>query len=186
MAMPTQQTSWTAEMVRDLPEDGNRYEVIDGELLVTPAPSLVHQRTVGAFHLAVKPYADLYALDCVMSPAAITFSARREVQPDLFVLPTLDGRFARRFADVGHLVLAVEVISPSSARADRYRKRVLYQSEGVPEYWIVDPEARFVERWRQGDDEPEVLVESIAWLPRDGAEPLVIGLPELFRRVHGG
>ena len=193
MAMPTPvpllpdltRRDWTANLVNALPDDGNRYEVIDGELLVTPAPSLVHQRAVGELYLAVKPYADLHALDCVVSPAAVTFSLRREVQPDLFVLPTLDGRFVRRFTDVGRLVLAVEVISPSSARTDRNKKRMLYQSEGVPEYWIVDPEARFVERWRQGDEAPEVLAASIAWLPHDVAEPLEINLSELFRRVHG-
>jgi len=133
----------------------------------------------------VRPYAHRCALDCYIAPAEVAFSPRRSVEPDLFVVPRMDGRRATHFEEVQRLVLAVEVISPSSARADRYRKRHLYQSEDVPEYWIVDPDARFVERWRPGDDAPEILVESLAWTPQEDVEPLVIDLAALFRRVHG-
>ncbi|MBK6845135.1 MAG: Uma2 family endonuclease [Gemmatimonadetes bacterium] len=176
---------WTVDEVRALPDDGNRYEVIDGELLVTPAPSWLHQQAAMEFLFLVRPYAHRCALDCYIAPAEVAFSPRRSVEPDLFVVPRMDGRRATHFEEVQRLVLAVEVISPSSARADRYRKRHLYQSEDVPEYWIVDPDARFVERWRPGDDAPEILVESLAWTPQEDVEPLVIDLAALFRRVHG-
>ena len=176
---------WTVDEVRALPDDGNRYEVIDGELFVTPAPSWPHQRA--AFHLArlLAPHAEQLALECLIAPAEVAFSQRRSVEPDVFVVPLVHARPATCFEDVQRLVLAVEVISPSTARADRYRKRHLYQSEDVPEYWIVDPDARFVERWRPGDDAPEILVESLAWTPQEDVEPLVIDLVALFRRVHG-
>ena len=176
---------WTVDEVRALPDDGNRYEVIDGELLVTPAPSWLHQQAAMEFLFLVRPYAHRCALDCYIAPAEVAFSPRRSVEPDLFVVPRMDGRRATHFEEVQRLVLAVEVISPSSARADRYRKRHLYQSEDVPEYWIVDPDARFVERWRPGDDAPEILVESLAWTPQEDVEPLVIDLAGYFRRVHG-
>ena len=176
---------WTVDEVRALPDDGNRYEVIDGELFVTPAPSWLHQQAAMEFLFLVRPYAHRCALDCYIAPAEVAFSPRRSVEPDLFVVPRMDGRRATHFEEVQRLVLAVEVISPSSARADRYRKRHLYQSEDVPEYWIVDPDARFVERWRPGDDAPEILVESLAWTPQEDVEPLVIDLVALFRRVHG-
>ena len=176
---------WTVDEVRALPDDGNRYEVIDGELLVTPAPSWLHQQAAMEFLFLVRPYAHRCALDCYIAPAEVAFSPRRSVEPDLFVVPRMDGRRATHFEEVQRLVLAVEVISPSSARADRYRKRHLYQSEDVPEYWIVDPDARFVERWRPGDDAPEILVESLAWTPQEDVEALVIDLAALFRRVHG-
>jgi|JI9StandDraft_1071089.scaffolds.fasta_scaffold413662_1 Uma2 family endonuclease len=176
---------WTVDEVRALPDDGNRYEVIDGELFVTPAPSWLHQQAAMEFLFLVRPYAHRCALDCYIAPAEVAFSPRRSVEPDLFVVPRMDGRRATHFEEVQRLVLAVEVISPSSARADRYRKRHLYQSEDVPEYWIVDPDARFVERWRPGDDAPEILVESLAWTPQEDVEPLVIDLAALFRRVHG-
>ena len=176
---------WTVDEVRALPDDGNRYEVIDGELFVTPAPSWLHQQAAMEFLFLVRPYAHRCALDCYIAPAEVAFSPRRSVEPDLFVVPRMDGRRATHFEEVQRLVLAVEVISPSSARADRYRKRHLYQSEDVPEYWIVDPDARFVERWRPGDDAPEIVVESLAWAPRENVEPLVIDLAGYFRRVHG-
>ena len=176
---------WTVDEVRALPDDGNRYEVIDGELLVTPAPSWLHQQAAMEFLFLVRPYAHRCALDCYIAPAEVAFSPRRSVEPDLFVVPRMDGRRATHFEEVQRLVLAVEVISPSSARADRYRKRHLYQSEDVPEYWIVDPDARFVERWRPADDAPEIVVESLAWAPQEDVEPLVIDLAALFRRVHG-
>ncbi|MEO7966340.1 MAG: Uma2 family endonuclease [Gemmatimonadaceae bacterium] len=176
---------WTVDEVRALPKDGNRYEVIDGELFVTPAPSWLHQRAAIELLFLVRPYAGRCALDCYIAPAEVAFSRRRSVEPDLFVVPRIDGRPASRFEDVKRLVLAVEVISPSSARADRYKKRHLYQSEGVPEYWIVDTDARFVERWRPGDDEPDIVIESLAWTLRDDVAPLVIELPAFFRRVHG-
>lgn len=103
----------------------------------------------------------------------------------MFVVPLVNGRPALLFEDVNRLTLAVEVISPSSARTDRYKKRVLYQSEGVPEYWIVDAAARFVERWRPGDEEPETRIDSIEWVPQEEEEALVIDLVAYFSRVYG-
>ncbi|HEX4935430.1 MAG TPA: Uma2 family endonuclease [Gemmatimonadaceae bacterium] len=181
----TTRRDWTVEERNALPDDGNRYEVVDGELLVTPAPSLLHQRA--AFELAVvlKPFALRRGFECVIAPADVAFSPRRVVEPDVFVMPLLHGKLAQRFEDVGRLVLAVEIVSPSSARADRYVKRRLYQLEGVPEYWIVDADARFVERWRPGDEVPDIVTEVLAWAPADCEEPLDIDLRAYFGRVHG-
>ena len=176
---------WTVDELRALPDDGNRYEVVDGELLVTPAPTFRHQPAVLRLAQLVAPYCDRLGIECVVAPADVTFSPRTVVEPDLFVIPLIDGKPASRFEDVGRLVLAVEILSPASARADRYVKRRLYQSEGVPEYWIVDTSDRFVERWRPEDESPEIVTESLAWLPREDAEQLVIDLPAYFRRVHG-
>ncbi|MCC6930759.1 MAG: Uma2 family endonuclease [Gemmatimonadaceae bacterium] len=176
---------WTVEERNALPADGKRYEVIDGELLVTPAPALMHQRAALELGVLLKPYAAQHDSECVIAPADVTFSPRRVVEPDLFVLPLLHGKLAQRFEDVGRLVLVVEVLSPSSVRVDRYVKRRLYQSERVAEYWIVEPEARLVERWRPDDEEPEVVVDTLSWAPRGSADPLVIDLPSYFRRVHG-
>ena len=185
LAPDTSRRDWTADDVRALPDDGNRYEVIDGELFVTPAPSWLHQRGVIELLLLVRPYADRCGLDTYVAPAEVAFSARRSVEPDLFVLPLFNGRRVARFEDVKRLILAVEVISPSTARADRYKKRVLYQSEAVPEYWIVDADARFVERWRPGDDAPEIVVGTLTWAPSADVSALEIDLGAYFRRVHG-
>jgi Uma2 family endonuclease len=77
-------------------------------------------------------------------------------------------------------MLAVEVISPSSARADRLTKRRLYQRRGVATYWIVDADARLVEVWHPGDDRPEIVTDLLRWRVAPDAEELVIDLAELF------
>ncbi len=82
-------------------------------------------------------------------------------------------------------MLAVEVLSPSTARADRSVKRRLYQRARVPEYWIVDLEARLVERWRPADERPEVLTDTLSWVPAAGTGSLTIDLPEFFTKVLG-
>lgn len=195
MAMPapaplypdTSRRDWTADELALLPDDGQRYEVVDGELLVTPAPTDRHQFAIGELYERVKPYASACGFDCLFAPSDVRFSARREVQPDLLVRPRRpDGSRAERFSEVGRLLLAVEVLSPSTARADRHVKRRMYQQEGVPDYWIVDTGERFFERWRPGDELPEILTELLSWQPRDDAAPLVIDLPAYFRAVVEG
>src|SRR6185437_2196881 len=85
MAMPTLKRDWTVEDLLDLPDDGNRYEVLDGELLVTPAPSLDHQRAVFALGRLLNDYLAINRLgEMLISPADVTFSPRRLVQPDVF------------------------------------------------------------------------------------------------------
>ena len=187
MAMPavTARTDWTVEEVNALPDDGNRYEVLDGELFVSPAPSLTHQRVLRELVRLLLPYVDRLDMELIFAPAAVTWGPRTELQPDIFVLPKLPGRTAVRFEDVGVLTLAIEVISPSSARADRFKKRPEYQRRGVAEYWIADPDARLVERWRPHDDKPEVVFQMLAWRPREDVSALEIDLVELYRRVYG-
>ena len=123
MGMSLPRTEWTAEMLNTLPDDGRRYEIIDGELFVTPMPALVHQRAVHRLALTVASYAIALKLDFFSSPIDITFSDRRVLQPDLSVLPrTRDGKLAKNFNEVRVLLLAVEVLSPSSMRTDRREK----------------------------------------------------------------
>jgi Uma2 family endonuclease len=180
MGMPAEITEWTAEMARAIPDDGNRYEVLDGELFVTPAPKWDHQRVVRELFLVIHPYVRAHHLgEALFSPSDIEFSPRRLLQPDLFVVPKT-GRPVREWSDVKELLLAVEVLSPSTARADRRRKRLIYQDQGVPEYWIVDGDARLVERWRPDDERPEILVGALEWQPRADIASLVIDLPAVF------
>jgi Uma2 family endonuclease len=188
MAMP--QTTpvpgqWTVEDVRLLPDDGNRYEVIDGVLYVTPAPRLVHQDGVAAVHRSLHAFVVRNPVGWVLqSPADIEFSPRDGVQPDVFVAPLVGGRRPRDWKEIGRLVLAVEVLSPSTARRDRREKRRLYQRH-ADEYWIVDLDARLVERWRPEDVRPEVLEETLTWHPAGAAEPLIVDLQAYFREAWG-
>ena len=181
MGMPVQDTHWTAEMARALPDDGKRYEVLDGELFVSPAPSFRHQWVAQELLGQLQTYVRQHGLGwALIAPADIEFSPRRLVQPDVFVVPSTGGKRPSEWADVRALLLAVEVLSPTTARADKLRKRIIYQSEGVPEYWIVDPDARVVERWRPGDDRPEILDGILRWRPRAEVPPLEIALAEFF------
>ena len=171
-------------MVRALPEDGHRYEVIAGELFVTPAPSFDHQAAVIQFLLPLVPFVRAHRLGYALaSPADIEFAEEDLVQPDIFVAPPVQGRRPRRWSEIKQLLLAVEVLSASTARADRTVKRRLFQRVGVPQYWIVDVEARLVERWRPGDERPEILTETLEWRPDPVIEPLVIDLPRLFAEI---
>ena len=186
MAMPAQPTEWTVAMVRALPDDGNRYEVIGGELFVTPAPSWTHQRAVGELYRILVPYLEAHAIgDAIIAPADVMFGPKDIVEPDLFVVPLIDGKAPRGWEQVGRLLLAVEVLSPSTARTDRRDKRDLYQRKGVPEYWMVDIDGRRVERWRPDDSSPETLTEALVWQPDRFTEPLVIDLRAYFGRVLG-
>lgn len=74
------------------------------------------------------------------------------------------------------------MLSPSSSRHDRVRKRTLYQ-RNVPEYWIIDLDARVIERWRTAEDRPEIIDRSLAWRPADATEPFVLDVEWFFAEV---
>jgi Uma2 family endonuclease len=184
MGMPADVTVWTAELARALPEDGNRYEVLDGELFVTPAPSAMHQRALRMLFELLAPYVQAHSIgEIFWSPADIEFSPKRLVQPDLFVAALNDGERPTNWRDVRRLVLAVESLSPSTAYADRHRKRRIYMEEAVDEYWIIDIDSRLVERWRKGELRPEILSESLTWQPRGDTEALVIDVGQYFAKL---
>ncbi|HYC31365.1 MAG TPA: Uma2 family endonuclease, partial [Gemmatimonadales bacterium] len=133
---------WTADMARRLPEDGNRYEVVYGELLVTPAPRLWHQQLVGRLQLALGKYLERYPAHVVLaSPADISWGPDVLLQPDLFVVPVEEAR-TLEWSGIRRLLLVVEVLSPSNPSHDRFTKRRRYQEARVPHYWIVDGDAR--------------------------------------------
>ena len=104
-------------MARALPDDGQRYEVLDGELFVTPAPNWPHQDAVGSLYAPVRGYVKSHDVGWALtSPADIEFSPRRLVQPDLFVVPRGGGTKPKNWRDVSALLLAVEVLSPITLR----------------------------------------------------------------------
>ena len=186
MGMPQLPRVWNAAAVRALPDDGKRYELVDGELLVTPSPTGVHQRTIMALIRRLDPY--LRSVDVgelLVSPADLSLGADEVLQPDLFVIPPAPTRAPPRWSEIRSLLLAIEVLSPGTARYDRLLKRRRYQRAGVPEYWIVDPDGRVVERWRPEDQRPDVVSEMLEWRPDPAIEPLVIELAGLFAEVWG-
>jgi len=180
MAAPTY---YTADMVRALPDDGQRYELVHGELLVTPAPRALHQEVVRRLGRALEDYTERVRVGHVFhSPADISWTDDTLVQPDVFVVP-LDEARTLDWARMKTLLLAIEVLGPSTARADRFTKRRLYQEVGVPAYWIVDPDRRYVEVWTPDATLPAVEWEAVTWPPAGAPEPLCLSLAELFRPI---
>ena len=183
MAMPATHTEWTVEMVDALEDDGQRYELIDGELFVTPAPAEIHQLVVGELHARLREYLlRTRTGKALISPADVRRGdrARNRVQPDVFVLRLTDGKRPPYPYELSDLLLAVEVSSPSNPRLDFHTKRELYLNEGVAEYWVINPEARNVSRWRGRNDPGELLSETVTWQPEAAGEPFVLSLPQFF------
>ena len=185
MHMDATRKRWSVDDVRALPDDGKRYEIIRGVLLVTPAPRPIHQNAVLELVLLLAPYCELTGVGRVfLSPAEVMIDDETMVQPDIFLVPGR-GAVPSSWRMTSRPLLAVEVISPSSARYDRIDKRRLYAEERVEECWIVDTDSRIVERWRPGDARPEMLDSRLDWQPDPAHEALDIDLIAYFARVWG-
>lgn len=131
-----------------LPADGRRYELHDGELSGTPAPSPTHQRVSSNLFAALRHYVKthglgeiLYApIDCILNDITI-------VQPDIVYLEPRRLQAISARGIEGPPTLVVEILSPSTTQIDRGVKFQLYARHEVPYYWIVDPEARSIEAY---------------------------------------
>ena len=177
MAAPTH---YTADMVRAMPDDGNRYETVHGELLVTPAPRADHQYVIGRLFFLLESYLRRYPVGMVfMSPADISWAPDVLVQPDLFVVH-LDEARTLDWKRMTTLLLATEVLSPSTRRYDRLTKRRAYQEHNILVYWIIDIEARAAEVWTPRATEPVVVQDELLWHPAGGGEPLVVSLTDIL------
>lgn len=182
MVMPaTEARVSTIEALRTLPDDGMRHELLDGEHVVTPAPTFGHQDVLAtlfaALHAAIRPRPDLKVL---WSPADIVLGPQTMVQPDLFVIKVNPAAPPSSWQDVRVPVVAIEILSPGTASRDRGAKRRIYQHAGVGEYWIVDLDARLIERWTPSDIRPEILDERLTWAPDGGTPLLSLDLAGLF------
>ena len=181
MGMPAAAAKeWTVEMLETLPDDGKRYEIIDGELIVSPSPRLGHQQILWKLVVLIDGYIRAHPSWLgVVAPADVVFDRTNVVEPDLFIARR-DVNAKLEYIEAGSIALAIEVISPSTARQDRNAKRKLYQKFSVPQYWIVDPDGRLIERWRPEDTRPEILTDAIDWVPPGGGPALQLELDELF------
>ncbi len=178
MQMAATTRPWTRADLERLPDDGNRYEVLDGELLVTPLPSRTHQIVALRLARLLADYCDEHRLGYVMTPGA-TPRKESELQPDILV--TLD---PTRPIDAGWdeaepVGLVVEVLSPGSRKHDQVTKRAAYRRWGFPEYWVVDTDARAVTVARPGHRDRRVT-DILRWQPRPDLSALVIGVAGLF------
>lgn len=145
-----QTTRWTYDDYVKLPDDGNRYEIIDGELFVNPSPVPRHQDIVLNLAIALRLY--FHALGggkVYISPLDVVLAEDGVVEPDLVVIKSERASIIgdRNVKGVPNLV--IEVLSDGTRRVDEGRKRKLYERSGVDEYWIVDPEIELVKLYRR-------------------------------------
>lgn len=131
---------YTASDLAAIDDDHNRYEIIGGELIVSPSPSEGHQRASSRLLRFIATYVETREMGLVYSaPFDVHLGEHDIVEPDVFVvLEKSSSRITAR-GIVGPPDLIVEIVSPSSSRIDRIRKSALYATFGVPEYWIADP-----------------------------------------------
>ena len=158
--------------MRALPDDGRRHEAVDGVLLVTPAPARPHQRTVLALVRLLDPFVREHRIgELVLSPADVELDAWTLVQPDLFV------------EDDGRLLLAIEVISPSSAMPTVTSSAAATRPRASRSTGSSIPDARRIERWRPGADAPDIVTGPMTWQPVAHGPSLTLDLLALFDDV---
>lgn len=134
---------FTREDLDAMPDDGNRYELIDGAIIVTPSPKIPHQGALGRLHvhLVTACPSDLRVF---LAPLDITLGERTVVQPDLLVTT------AAQVSGLDHQgapLLAVEILSPSTRHIDLGLKRSRFEAAGITSYWVVDPYEPSIVAW---------------------------------------
>ena len=140
------QGHWTYANYLALPQDGNRYEVLEGIIYMSPAPNFAHQDATGGFYSYLRTYVKLTGLgQVIIAPFDVDLGAGYVVQPDVLVVLKANKYKLEPGKLVGAPDLVVEVASPATAGYDRTKKQEAYARAGVPEYWIADAAARTVE-----------------------------------------
>ena len=144
--MPRESHDWTVHDLDLIPEDGLQYELLDGALLVSPAPTRLHQRAVARM-FTILTAACPPEFEVLFAPLDWRPDGRTSLQPDIVVLADRDTQGV--IAD--SLLLAVEVLSPSTRRKDAVYKRSKYEDSGVAGFWIIDPEAPSITAFELAD-----------------------------------
>jgi Uma2 family endonuclease len=176
--MATVSKQWTLEELHSLPDDGNRYELVRGELFVTPPPTEPHETLAARLHRLIDRYVEAHKLGYVYRPRAVMRHDRSEVEPDLMVRQPMHKPDAT-WDDAPIPVLVVEILSPTTRRRDQLQKRLLYMDAGVDEYWIVDPERNDITVVRDDRDDA-VVRDELAWKPSDASAPFTLDVRQLF------
>lgn len=164
---------WTRADLLRLPDDGNRYEVLDGALLVTPPPAGLHQGSASRLVAALTTYCDRHGIGVVLGPSAVVWDDN-ELQPDVAVLPcTMEFLGHHEWQDYPRPLLVIEVASPSTRRRDAALKRKAYLDLGIPTYWIVEPQRGKVVVIRPNADDA-LVTDVLEWQPDIALPPLKI------------
>jgi Uma2 family endonuclease len=189
---PIHQRRWTVREVARLIDERQgytpRYELVGGELLVTPAPTDRHQRVIIQLAFRLHEYLITHRLgEVVLGPVDLRLDTKTRFEPDLCVVPAPDGRYGITGAPITRPPLLIcEALSPSARRHDRFTKRRAFQRARVPEYWVADYEARAFEVWKPDDERPALLDGSLTWRPGGCAAPFELDVTDFFASIADG
>jgi Uma2 family endonuclease len=181
MLMATEMATWTVAQRDRLPDDGNKYEVVGGELFVTPSPSVRHQIIADSLAGQLRPFVLEQRLGIVFDIDTDVIKGNRNVVvPDVTVYPFTRDNHPENWVEAPRPILVAEIRSPATWRRDVARKRDLYVALRIPDYWIVDGDARTVTVVRPGCAD-EVISDVLRWQPARASRALEINVAELMR-----
>jgi Uma2 family endonuclease len=148
----------TYDDYRLLPNDRNRYEILDGELSVTPAPATKHQIALGNLYriLSIHVFANQIGR-LLLAPTDLILAATTVVQPDLIFIDNDRSRVVTERGVEGAPTLVIEILSPTTHRTDRQTKAQLYAKYGVPHYWLIDPDQHVLEAYGLSGEQYNLL-----------------------------
>jgi Uma2 family endonuclease len=178
MHMATKLKPWTLDEVHRLPDDGNKYELVRGELFVTPPPNDDHETILARLSRILDAYVHANDLGFVYHPRSVVRVEGSEVEPDLMVRRPSPG-VKDAWERAPRPILIVEVLSPTTRRRDQNQKKEFYLAIGIDEYWMVDPERRCLTVVRPGRTEMTVT-DVVEWSPAGVAQPLAVRLTDIF------
>jgi Uma2 family endonuclease len=178
MVMPLILPHYTIADLDQLPDDGNRYEVLAGMLLVTPGPGGFHQSILSRLYTNIVLYLEPVGLAYAVSPGAVPSDPDTQLEPDLLVIPIR--YFGAEWREMAERWLAVEVSGRGSRVYDRDYKRNAYLDLGVREVWRVDLRDRLIYVSRPGDPPDLPHGNRLEWHPPEMPAPLVLEVPSLF------
>jgi len=182
MHMATRVKRWTLDEVHSFPDDGNKYELIHGELFVTPPPPTDHETILARLTRLLEPYVERHQLGLVYHPRAVVRVRGSEPEPDLMVRQPPPTHLKNDWEKVPLPILVVEVLSPFTRRRDHAHKRRWYAEIGVRDYWIVDAEERAVTVVNPGVD-AQVVTDLLRWHPASAVAPFECRVASLFEPV---
>jgi Uma2 family endonuclease len=180
MAVAVAIKRWTLEELHSLPNDGNKYELVRGELFVTPPPGDRHETIAARLNGLLAPYVAEHGLGLVFRPKAVMRFAGSEVEPDLMVRQPHRNR-SNDDSDWDSApvpILVVEILSDYTRRRDMTEKRQLYADAGVAEYWIVDADRRSITVI--GATPTRVETKLMTWAPERATVPLAFAVQDIL------
>ena len=172
---------WTLVELDRLPDDGNKYELVDGALFVTPAPSPAHEALAYSMRIILEPYVQAQRIGKVFTPRAVVRARGSEVEPDIMVRPNTPS-LPSTWEQAPIPLLVVEIVSRTTRRRDHEQKRAFYLQSGVAEYWIVDGERRAI-RVVVPDGDDVVAEHELVWQPTGASAALTIDVAAYFREA---